>query len=193
MILILRRLLTLSVALGLVFALQQTVLAAQLLHYPAQPGATDVSQLDISGALDTPLIAPVLEDFHRRNPDIALTYRNLTTLEVYRTFIAGNENPQADVVMSSAMPWQYQLANNGYARSLDLANAERWPAWARWRQELFGITFEPVVIVYRKALAERYGDIGSHAELLSLLEREREALRGRVVTYDPARSGAGYT
>ncbi|MEC9482660.1 MAG: substrate-binding domain-containing protein, partial [Halomonas sp.] len=33
----------------------------------------------------------------------------------------------------------------------------------------------------------------SHDALLALLEREREALRGRVVTYDPRRSGAGYT
>jgi iron(III) transport system substrate-binding protein len=190
---ILRRLLALSILLGLALASPYRVQAAQLLHYPSQPGTVDSSQLDISGALDTPLIAPVLEDFHRLNPDIALTYRNLTTLEVYRTFIDGNEAPQADVVMSSAMPWQYQLANNGYARPLELANAERWPTWARWRQELFGITFEPVVIVYRKGLAERYGEINSHVDLLTLLEREREALRGRVVTYDPARSGAGYT
>ncbi|GHB12284.1 ABC transporter substrate-binding protein [Modicisalibacter luteus] len=189
----LRLLLALSVMLGLELSPLHAAQAAQLLHYPAQQGTVDNSQLDISGAVDTPLIAPVLEDFHRLNPDIALTYRNLTTLEVYRTFIDGNENPQSDVVMSSAMPWQYQLANNGYARPLELDNAERWPTWARWRQELFGITFEPVVIVYRKALADHYGKINSHAELLSLLEREREALRGRVVTYDPARSGAGYT
>lgn len=189
----LRFLCALGITLVLGFTMARTSGAAAMLHYPTQSAVAESSQLDIVGALDTPLIAPVLEDFHRLNPDISLTYRNLTTLEVYRTFMSDSDGSRADVVMSSAMPWQYQLANNGYAQPLGLNTAEHWPAWARWRQELFGITFEPVVIVYHKDLAERYSAIGSHAELVTLLEREREALTGRVVTYDPARSGAGYT
>lgn len=163
------------------------------LHYPAPPEASDPPHLVIHGALDSPMIAPLLDDFHRLHPTIDLTYRNLTTLEVHRSFIADNGDTSADVVMSSAMPWQYQLANHGYAQPLESEAAAAWPEWARWRRELFGVTFEPVVIVYRKELAERYGAVTSHAELLALLERQREALRGRVVTYDPARSGAGYT
>ncbi|HET8790680.1 MAG TPA: ABC transporter substrate-binding protein [Modicisalibacter sp.] len=170
------------------------------LHYPAQPtsDANAVSQLIVHGALDVPLIEPLLDDFHRRYPHIELTYRNFTTLAIYRTFMdnageAGNHETTADVVMSSAMPWQYRLANDGYAQPLHSESARNWPDWARWRQELFGITFEPIVIVYRRELAERFGAVESHADLLSLLERESEALRDRVVTYDPASSGVGYT
>lgn len=170
------------------------------LHYPAQPtsDASDASRLVVHGALDIPLIEPLLDDFHRRYPHIELTYRNFTTLEIYRTFMAnagklGTNGITADVVMSSAMPWQYRLANDGYAQPLYSEVAHNWPDWARWRQELFGITFEPIVIVYRQELAERFGAVESHADLLALLERESEALRGRVVTYDPATSGVGYT
>ncbi|MGC3874295.1 ABC transporter substrate-binding protein [Halomonas sp. GXIMD04776] len=166
---------------------------AQILHYPAQPERTDAPRLLIHGALDPPLIAPVLEDFHRRQPHIDLTYRNLTTLEIHRAFLADEGEKNADVVMSSAMPWQYQLANHGYARALDDKAAREWPRWARWRRELFGITFEPVVIVYRRELVEHFGKVANHGDLLRLLEDERDALRGRVVTYDPAQSGAGYT
>lgn len=170
------------------------------LHLPPQPGAeaSAISQLVIHGALDLPLIAPLLEDFHRRYPQIELTYRNFTTLDIYRTFMAnagevGTDETTADVVMSSAMPWQYRLANDGHAQPLHSEAARNWPDWARWRQELFGITFEPIVIVYRRELAERFGAVESHADLLALLERESAALRGRVVTYDPTRSGVGYT
>ncbi|WP_227369700.1 ABC transporter substrate-binding protein [Halomonas sp. M20] len=166
---------------------------AQTLHYPAEPERANAPHLLIHGALDPPLIAPVLEDFHRRQPHIDLTYRNLTTLEIHRTFLADEGERSADVVMSSAMPWQYQLANHGYARALDGQAARNWPQWARWRRELFGITFEPVVIVYRRELAERFGKMTDHGDLLRLLENERDALQGRVVTYDPALSGAGYT
>lgn len=174
---------------------QNQARTAMTLHYPAQPGARGpiASQLVIHGALDLPLIAPLLEDFHRRYPQIELTYRNLSTLDVYRTFMDNAGDAAADVVMSSAMPWQYRLANDGYAQPLSSEAARAWPDWARWRQELFGITFEPIVIVYRRELAERFGPVESHADLLALLERETQALRGRVVTYDPARSGAGYT
>lgn len=174
----------------LVLMLSLTGRAQTGLH---DPGGGVLSELRVHGALDSPLFAPLLEDFHRRHPDIELTYRNLTTLELHRGVVDGSSEANADVVMSSAMPWQYQLANHGYAQPLDSQAARAWPQWARWRQELFGITFEPVVIVYRREFAERHGAITSHAELLRLLERERQALRGRVVTYDPARSGAGYT
>lgn len=163
------------------------------LHYPAQTSLESPESLIIHGALDIPMMTPILEDFHHRHPGIDLTYRNLTTLAVNRTFLADTDNPDADVVMSSAMPWQYQLANQGYAQPLDSPESHNWPEWARWRQELFGVTFEPIVFVYHRDFAEQFTEIANHAQLLRLLEQETDALRGRVVTYDPARSGAGYT
>ncbi len=178
---------------SLLIALATCVGAQQRVHYPAPAGQSNGPRLIIQAALDTPLIAPLLADFQRRNPDVSIDYRNLTTLGGYREFVTAATTERADVVMSSAMPWQYRLANNGYAQPLDSPAARAWPAWARWRQELFAITFEPVVIVYRRDAAERFGAIESHADLVERLEQHAAALRGRVVTYDPATSGAGYS
>lgn len=163
--------------------------ASDTLHFPADTEHTAPRQLDIQGALDIPQFRPVLEAFHERHPDIELRYRNFTTLDLYQRFLE-EETDTPDVTISSAMPWQYLLANNGHAQPLESPSLEQWPAWARWRDELFAITFEPIVIVYHRDLEVA---IDSHASLLGLLEQEREALRGKVVTYDPARSGAGYT
>ncbi|KGE77936.1 ABC transporter substrate-binding protein [Halomonas salina] len=165
--------------------------ADERLHYPATPTNDGTSgELVVHGALDLVYARTLFEAFHARHPDIALTYRNLDTLGLHRRFL---EHPdEVDVLMSSAMPWQYRLANDGHARPLASPEAEAWPAWARWRHELFAFTFEPIVMVVRRELIERFGRPDSHAELLALLERHPDAMRGRVVTYDPEHSGAGY-
>ncbi|RTR00222.1 ABC transporter substrate-binding protein [Halomonas nitroreducens] len=167
-------------------------MAEERLHYPAAPVAGQATgQLVIHGALDLVHIRPLLERFHRQHPGIELTYRNLGTLPLYERFLATPD--EVDVLISSAMPWQYRLANDGHAQPLGSAAAAAWPDWARWRQELFAFTFEPVVMVVRRELIERFGRPQSHADLLALLQRHGTALAGRVVTYDPSRSGAGYT
>lgn len=165
--------------------------ADETLHVPATSGSGPGGSLVVHGALDLPQMRPLLEGFHRENPDLAVRYRNLTTLALHERFLARPD--EADVLLSSAMPWQYRLANEGHARALESPAARRWPGWARWRQELFAITFEPIVMVVNEAVIERFGEVSSHADLLALLEHHAEALRGRVVTYDPATSGAGYT
>ncbi len=48
-------------------------------------------------------------------------------------------------------------------------------------------------MVVRTELIERFGTVRSHADLLALLDEHADELTGRVVTYDPVRSGAGYS
>ncbi len=164
---------------------------AKTLHFTAD---ADSSQpLTIYGVVDPPQIYPLLADFHQRNPDIAITYHNLETLALHARVLQERDTPRADVIMSPAMPWQYQLANEGLSAPVDSPAAAAWPSWARWRQELFGFTFEPIVMVYRRDLATRMPPPESHAELLSLLRQRSDELSHRVVTYDPRFSGAGYT
>ncbi|MGR4068544.1 ABC transporter substrate-binding protein [Billgrantia sp. C5P2] len=165
--------------------------AEETLHYPAEPEAGAPQPLVIHAALDLPQVRPVLEAFHRSHPRIELTYRNLTTLELHQRFLDAPD--AADVVLSSAMPWQYHLANDGHAQPLESDVARRWPAWAQWRGELFAFTFEPIVMVVHRDLIERFGEVRSHGDLLELLSDHADALAGRIVTYDPVRSGAGYT
>lgn len=175
----------------LLLLLGRFALAEESLHYPAEAGSPTHNALVVHGALDLPYMRPLLEAFHARHPEVALTYRNLDTLTLHQRFLAAPD--EADLLISSAMPWQYHLANDGQAQALESDAAAAWPRWARWRQELFAFTFEPVVMVVRRELIERFGRPDSHAALLELLERHGDALRGRVVTYDPRRSGAGYS
>lgn len=153
--------------------------------------ARSQSALVIHGALDMEHITPILNAFHQRHPYINITYRNLETLGLHQRFLDAPD--EVDVLISSAMPWQYRLANDGHAQPLDSPIAEAWPAQARWRHELFAFTFEPVVMVVHRDLIQRYARPSGHIELLNLLETHGTALHGRVVTYDPAISGAGYS
>lgn len=166
-----------------------TASAFDQLHLPAE--REPVAPLVIHAALDLPYVRPLLEDFHRRNPQYDITYRNFATLELDERFLAAPD--EADLMISSAMPWQYRLANDGYAQAVDTPVTRRWPAEAKWRQELFAFSFEPVIMVVNRAVIERYGPVDSHADLLDLLRRHGDELRGKVVTYDPVASGAGYT
>ncbi|ERL49235.1 ABC transporter substrate-binding protein [Halomonas huangheensis] len=169
----------------------QSLMVAAVEEFHLEATVEPSSPLVIHAAFDLPYARPLLEDFHRRYPQYDVTYRNLTTLALHERFLASPDEP--DVVMSSAMPWQYRLVNDGNAQSIITPNARSWPSWAKWRQELFAFTFEPIVMVVNREAEERFGTINSHADLLNMVSRHSDALRGRIVTYDPVASGAGYT
>lgn len=154
---------------------------------PGQPG--QAQPLIIEGALDREVFQPVLNAFAQTHPDISLEYHDRSTL-VADTF-ARTADPAPDVVISSAMPWQMALINEGFARKVDTAESRQWPAWAKWRDELFGFTFEPMVIAYRLDLAAAMPPPRTHQDLLTLLQTHQRLLRGRVVTYSPLSSGIG--
>ena len=147
--------------------------------------------LVVEAALDRQVIAPLLEAFERAYPDIALHYHDRSTLEVDRR--AREVRPAPDVVISSAMPWQLARVNEGLAQPLVSPAARRWPQWAKWRKEVFGFTFEPIVTVYRLDLVRHMIPPTTHADLHTILTTHQDLLRGRVTTYSPGRSGVGYT
>lgn len=146
--------------------------------------------LVIAAALDRQVVAPLLQAFERAHPEIALDYRDRSTLEV--DHYARQAEPAPDVVISSAMPWQMARVNEGLAQPLNSPEARAWPEWAQWRGEVFGFTFEPIVIAYRLDLAKHMMPPYTHADLQELLSTQQE-LKGRVTTYSPLSSGVGYT
>ncbi|MBY5967536.1 ABC transporter substrate-binding protein [Halomonas denitrificans] len=169
--------------------------------------------LVISAALDLDVVEPLLEAFRDAYPEIPLSFIDRSTLEVDRSVVAGTASvdPVAesqpggaewraewraetpDVVISSAMPWQMDRANQGLAQRLQGPEIDSWPAWARWRDEVFAFTFEPVVMAYRLDLSRHMLPPQSHGDLHRLLATEAERLSGRVTTYSPLDSGVGYT
>ncbi|MBZ9537485.1 ABC transporter substrate-binding protein [Modicisalibacter tunisiensis] len=165
------------------------LLLACLLPLTAQAQAR--TPLVVEAALDRQVIAPLLTAFEHAYPDIALYYHDRSTLEVDRR--AREVHPAPDVVISSAMPWQLARVNEGLAQPLTSPAARHWPQWAKWRNEVFGFTFEPIVTVYRLDLARYMKPPATHADLQAILTTQQARLNGRVTTYSPSRSGVGYT
>lgn len=147
--------------------------------------------LEVEAALDRQVVAPLLEAFEKAYPNISLTYHDRSTLEVDQQ--ARQAQPAPDVVISSAMPWQLARVNEGLAQPLDSEAVRRWPDWAKWRNEVFGFTFEPIVTVYRLDLVRHMKPPTTHADLHTLLDTHQSLLKGRVTTYSPFKSGVGYT
>lgn len=163
--------------------------AADCLPRPSQPSA-----LTIYSTTDTAVFDPVLRDFRKLYPDIAVCYVELDAAPLYERFLheiaAGH--PQADVLLSTSMDLQVKLVNDGYAMPHFSENAHTMPAWARWRDEAFGFTFEPAVMVFNRRAMAGQAIPRSRQELLQLLKRDPERWRRRIGTYDISRSGAGY-
>jgi iron(III) transport system substrate-binding protein len=65
------------------------------------------------------------------------------------------------------------------------------PEWAIWKNEAYGITAEPVVIVYNKRLMPPADVPATHADLERLL-RTNPAYTGKIATFNPERSGVGF-
>jgi iron(III) transport system substrate-binding protein len=150
--------------------------------------------LVIYSTTDTAVFLPVIEDFKRLHPRVDVRYVDIDAGPLNTRYLeeerAGKHS--ADLLLSSAMDLQVKLVNDGYAVAHVSPNGVQLPAWARWRNEAVGITFEPAVLVYnRKLLAERQAP-RSRPELLDALRQDAEFWRERVGTYDIDESAVGY-
>ncbi len=150
--------------------------------------------LTIYSTTDSAAFAPVIADFGELLRDIEVVYVEIEGRPQYERFLAEFEagQPGADLLLSSSMDLQAKLVNDGYARSHDSVHAPALPAWARWRNEAFGFTFEPAVIVFDSRLFDDRPVPQSRAELLAALKADPAFWRGRLGTYDITLSGVGY-
>ncbi len=73
-----------------------------------------------------------------------------------------------------------------------LTETERVADWANWRDEVFGFTFEPAVIVYDGRRVPPEDVPRSHVEIAELLRAKPDVYRNRIGTYDVRASGIGY-
>lgn len=160
---------------------------AEVATFPAPEGGD--RQVVVYSSLDLPLARPLIEAFQRSRPDVTVRYEDLLTGEIADRIVSESAGGQtADLVFSSAMDLTVKLANDGYARAVDLPAVADWPAWANWRDMAFALTFEPAVIVYHRP-AFPDGPPASRAALMDWLAT---APAGRIGTYDIARSAVGY-
>lgn len=162
--------------------------------YEFRSGAANPILLRIEGSGDIEAIGPLIRDFQLLHPDYAVTYVDTLTNELFarmtQTCESGEDLP--DVVFSSSVDHMVKLANDGCAMAHSSRETQRLPAHARWRDEVFGFTFEPAVIVYNKTLVRPEDVPHTRDQLADLLRRDAAGFDGRVGTYDIAQSGIGY-
>ena len=151
---------------------------------------SDGPVVSILSTTDTVVFEPVIAAFQARNPEVGVHYTVSSTRQVYQAI--AEDAARFDLVVSSAMDLQMKLANDGLARAHGSQEVEALPDWAVWREHLFAFSQEPVVLLLRR---DAFGNRPLPQDRSGLIEimRDRPALfEGRIGTYDPARSGAGY-
>jgi ABC-type Fe3+ transport system substrate-binding protein len=162
----------------------------ELVVYHAQ--SAHATTLLIHGTADVSAMGPVIEGFQSEFPDIEVHYRLYQTVPLYQDAVGqSDEKSAADILVSSAMDLQVKLANDGYVQPAFVA-ARSLPDWAIWRDQIFGFTLEPAVIVYNSDVLQPDEIPKSHQDLIRLLERSPDRFQGKVATYDIGVSGVGY-
>lgn len=150
------------------------------------------AHLRIHGSTDIENFAAVIADYQRLNPGTEVEYSDLVAQDIYTRHLKAAPGASADLLISSGMDLQTKLANDGHALAHRSPATAGLPAWSQWRHEAFGISYEPVVIVYNKRLLPAAKVPRTRRQLLALLRDPTEKLAGRVGTYDVARSSVGY-
>ncbi|SMF73780.1 iron(III) transport system substrate-binding protein [Tistlia consotensis] len=175
----------------LLLLLSGAAAAAQDARFDARtPGGPS---LVIESTTDLSVFEPIIKAFQDSHPATGVVYRELTTNELDRHVAAACEAGRfaADLVISSSVDQQVKLVNDGCALPAGGDLGAALPDWARWRDELFGLTYEPAVIVYNRAWFAARPVPRTRFDLIDLL-RDSDAFRGKVGTYDIETSGVGY-
>ena len=165
---------------------------AELVTYEAD--GSDPQTLVIYSSTDTERMVHLVDAFQRKHPDVRIDYHLLDTLDIYRRTSSEMDGGKttADLLLSSAMDLQIKLVNDGYATVHSSVETETLPDWANWRNQAFGFTYEPAVMIYNRALVPQLADVTTRFDLAQSLTFDVGYLRNRIVTYDPERSGLGY-
>ncbi len=148
----------------------------------------------VYGNADTAELVPMVAAFRRAYPGIAVRYVDLQSVEIYRRVVGETRarRPSADIVWSSAMDLQVKLINDGFAQGYASPEKPALPPQSVWKNMGYGVTAEPIGIVYNRRLIPDAKMPRSHAALEALLRTRRSIFTGRVTTFDPARSNVGY-
>ena len=178
----------LGLALGLILGLAGPILAFEVEEQRFYPG-TGARVLRIISTADLAVFTPYLLAFQQQRPDIGIDYTVTSSADLAAAI---RDGAPFDLALSSAMDLQFQLANDGFARSYRSPITADLPDWARWRDLIFAFSAERAVVVVN---AERIAGLplpATRQELIALLRDHPQRFHGAVGTYDVRDSGLGY-
>jgi iron(III) transport system substrate-binding protein len=148
----------------------------------------------IYSALDTRAAQPLIRDFNALYPDVKVEYNDMNSTELYNRYIAEVAAGQggADVMWSSAMDLQVKLVDDGKALLYRSPEAAKLPAWANYKDQAYGTTYEPAVFIYNKRLVTGDEIPQDHTAFAKLINSKVDKYKGKVTTYDIEKSGVGF-
>ena len=157
-------------------------------------GAASAPAMVLRSTTDIAILGPTISDFTARNPGIAVEYEQWGSNALYdisRKECASGASG-ADAALSSAVHQLVDLVNAGCAAPYRSALSTALPAARRWRDEIWGVTQEPAVIIYNTRLVPAADVPRGRFALLDLLRRADQRYAGKIATYDIETSGLGY-
>ena len=80
------------------------------------------------------------------------------------------------------MDLQIKLVSDGNAIECVSPEVPSLPAWAVWKNQAYGTTYEPIAIVYNKRLLTGDEIPQSHADLMRVFKEKAEKIKGKVTT-----------
>lgn len=170
---------------------------AHAANYPADyarmaDAARTEGKLVVYSVLSNKAAAPLVQEFMRRYPGIAVDYDGEKGSNEMDAWFREQDaaGTGADVVWSSSMDLQMQLVKEGYAQAYRSPEAGHLPAWASYRDLAYGTTFEPVAFVYNKQLVQGAQVPRDHAEFERIIRDPR--FKGKVAAFDIEKSGVGF-
>ncbi|MBJ7549661.1 ABC transporter substrate-binding protein [Marinomonas ostreistagni] len=165
--------------------------AAQLNMLPSKE--SNQVELNIWGAANFDAIEPLLKAYQAQSPDTTIVYVEHSSLELFnRVLSIQPTDKKPDVIMSPAMDLQFKLVNDGYAMPYRSEVTDALPQWAKWRDEAFGFTFEPIVMVINQDILGNLAMPESREALLSLIRERSPLVQGKVGLSDIETVGLGY-
>jgi len=145
------------------------------------------TQLHIQSATDLAIFTPVIADYQTLYPGVEITFEETSSQQ-----IEADDNTAPDLIISAGMDLQTRLVNAGHALAWHSPHTAALPAWAHWRRQLFGIGYEPIVIVYNPQHLPAAEVPHTRRQLLERLHAPAAPLKAKVGTYDAEHSGVGY-
>jgi iron(III) transport system substrate-binding protein len=150
--------------------------------------------LSVHGAADLSAMEPLIRDFQVLAPNVTIEYSEYVTTDLFDQASKECNAKQGtmDLVLSSSVDQLVKLVNDGCGTRYRSPLTLQLPSWTRWRDEIFGFTFEPAVIVFNRDLVPPEDVPRTRVELLDLLRSKPEKYNGKIGSYDIAQSGIGY-
>ena len=156
--------------------------------------AVQPTDIIVRSTTDIGILTPALNAFVTIYPEISITYEQWGSNALYANSRAAcdGEIPAADAVFSSGVHQMVDLVNRACATPYASDTTRDLPPTRVWRNELWGITLEPAVIIYNTALVPAEDAPHTRFALLDLMRRAESPYRGKIATYDVEASGLGF-